>query len=293
MCIFTKRNTRDKRYNVISKKGWSNMIKTKFAEKYQELFENQIIYRGKEYFKNNKVQKVFKFDKGYVSKVSGSYNNEYTVHIEVEKDEIIMHCDCPYHNECKHEYATLLAIDDGKFKEIPLKPMIEKTEYSFAEFVSSIPEGELKKYIIKKAEKEECFDEFEEDLKEEFVIYLPKESREFFYTEVYNLCLLEEDLPFFILDEYVETIKKYIDKKDYEYAFVIYSSLIDAICDSGVEMSTTSLLELYTRIGIFARITYRKGNKKLKTSINNWIKKYESSDYNDDVYLEDFMLNIK
>lgn len=266
-------------------------MKEKLSDKYSDMFEPQIIYRGREYLKNGNVKNCVKTQNGFVSKVQG--NSEYTVNVQFNNDELEMSCSCPYNYNCKHEYATLLAIDNGKYKEIPLKPIVEKTEYSFAEFVSSIPKEELKKYIIKKAEKEECFDEFEEDLKDEFVVYLPKESKEYFYNEIYNLCLLEEDLPYFILEEYIETIKKYVDKKEYEYAFVIYSSLIDAICDCGVEMSTTSLLELYAKIGIFARITYRKGNKKLKTNIDKWINKHQSNDYNDDVYLEDMLLTIK
>jgi len=95
------------------------------------------------------------------------------------------------------------------------------------------------------------------------------------------------------INDYIENIKKYIDCKEYDYAFTIYSSLICALCDSKIEISSTKLIDLYSKIGIFARISYRKGSDELKSYINNWINQFAEKDYNDDVYLEDLLLNIR
>ena len=52
---------------IKSKKGWCIMIKEKLVNKYEDLFEKQIIYRGKEYHKNGMVRKVFKSENTYIA----------------------------------------------------------------------------------------------------------------------------------------------------------------------------------------------------------------------------------
>ena len=131
------------------------MIKEKLVNKYEDLFEKQIIYRGKEYHKNDMVRKVFKSGNTYIAKVAGSYKNEYTIHIEISRKGIDMHCDCPYQDNCKHEYATLMAIDNKEYKTIKLLPIEELEEIKMSELLKSIPEDKLKKYI------EDCFDIYE------------------------------------------------------------------------------------------------------------------------------------
>ena len=266
-------------------------MKNLLTEKYEKLFEPQIIYRGKEYYRNNLVKRCLKTPEGYLAKVNG--NRDYNVKINIINDDIEMSCDCPYGLNCKHEYATLMAIDNGKYKELNLLPRLVSSKYNFAEFIKVIPENDLKTFIINKVENEEDFYELEEELKEKFFKYLPKEVPEYFYNEIFNLCLIEDDLPTFMINDYIEKIKKYIDCKEYDYVFTIYSSLICAIYDSKIEISSTKLIDLYSKIGIFARISYRKGSDELKHYINNWINMFAEKNYNDDVYLEDLLLSIR
>jgi len=260
------------------------------SEKFKNLFATQIIYRGQEYYRHGQVTKCYKTDNGYFAKVSGS--EDYMVRINVEDEHIEMSCNCPYGDNCKHEYATLLAIDNGKFKELKLLPHIVKSTYDFAEFVKSIPENELKEFIIEMIEEDGGIEEFEEELKERFFKYLPKESKEYYYNETYNLCLID-GYPRFIINDYLRTISQNITSKDYNQVFTIYSSMIDALYDSEVEISDMEIMDLYAKLGIYARISYRKGNEELKNQISEWIKKYEEKDYCLDVYLEDFLLTIK
>lgn len=266
-------------------------MKNLLGEKYEDLFEPQIIYRGKEYYRNNLVKRCLKTPEGYLAKVIGS--KDYNVKIKIMDDDIEMFCDCPYGSNCKHEYATLMAIDNQKYKELNLLPKLVGSKYNFAEFVKLIPENDLKTFIIDKVENEEDFEELEEELKEKFFKYLPKETPEYFYNEIFNLCLIEDDLPTYIINEYIDNIKKQIDCKEYDYAFSIYSSLICALCDSKIEISSTKLIDLYSKIGIFARISYRKGSDELKNYINNWISQFAEKNYYDDVYLEDLLLSIR
>lgn len=267
-------------------------MKELLTEKFERKFESQIIYRGKDYFRTGKVKKCIKTPDGYIAKVQG--NDDYNVEIKVNNEDIEMFCDCPYSSNCKHEYATLMAIDNNKFKELNLLPKIISSKYSLEDFIKSIPENELKDFIIKRIKEEEYeYEAVEEDLKDNFIKYLPKETPEYFYNEIFNLCLIEEDVPMFVINDYIDKIKEFIDCKQYDYAFTIYSSIICALCDSKIYVTSTKLIDLYSKLGIFARITYRKGNDELKKTINNWIKSFEEKNFYDDVYLEDLLLNIK
>lgn len=258
--------------------------------KYKNLFAPQIIYRGDEYYRHGHITKCFKSNNNFFSKVIGT--DDYTVRIELEEDNIKMSCDCPYGENCKHEYATLLAIDNKNYKELNLLPKIIKNTYSFVDLIKAIPESELKDFIVELAENDEGIEELEEELKEKFFKYLPKQSREYYYNEIYNMCLID-GFSMREINQYINTISKNISSKDYNQVFIIYSSIIDAIYDSEVDKDDIEIMELYSKLGIYARISYRKGEEELKNNISNWIKKYEEKDYCLDVYLEDFLLTIK
>ena len=261
------------------------------CKKFEKLFEPQIIFRGKDYYRNKLVKKCYKTPEGFFARVEG--NEEYNVIIKIDENDIELFCDCPYGSNCKHEYATLMAIDNKKYKELNLLPKVVGSKYNFAKFIKAIPDYDLKEFIIQQKELDKDFDNFEDELKERFFNYLPKEIPEYFYNEVFNFCLIEDDLPIFIINKYLDNIKRYIECKEYAYVFTIYSSLICAIYDSKIKISSSKLLDLYSKIGIFARISYRKGNDELKQNINNWITLFSEKNYYDDVFLEDLLLNIK
>lgn len=77
------------------------------------LFADMIIERGKDYFKNHMIHNCEKSNSRYIAYVQGTnFSTEYKVVIFINKDNEItnMECNCPYQNNCKHEYATLLHI---------------------------------------------------------------------------------------------------------------------------------------------------------------------------------------
>lgn len=260
------------------------MAKNKLAEKYKEVFEEQIIYRGKEYFKKNRVEKVYKTENGYLAKVSGSYDNEYTVQIEVEKDGLIMHCDCPYNKECKHEYATLLAIDEKMYKKIALLPVENDIEIDVKKLIQEIPEVKLKKYISKMLECEEVLTK--EMIIDEFEMYLPEKSKEYLYATMYNAFQLDDF--YFLMTNYTRLAKKSLENRKYMYAFKIVSSIIEAYMESECEDDeiVTDKFHFFTTI---IRIAKRKGNKNVKAEIEEWIKKMKEKEYYNDIYFEDLI----
>ncbi|MDO4282259.1 MAG: hypothetical protein Q4D02_01365 [Clostridia bacterium] len=89
----------------------------------ESLFEEKIIYRGLDYYEANMVYSCNKAEDKYTAFVQGaSFINEYEVNIYCDGQGNIqkMECNCPYEQNCKHEYATLMCIKEkyyGKKKK--------------------------------------------------------------------------------------------------------------------------------------------------------------------------------
>ena len=266
------------------------MLKEKLQEKYKNLFEPQIIYRGRDYFENGKVKSVYK-DEGkeqYMSEVNGSNYNSYKVQILLDdENDPKFSCTCPCLGTCKHEYATLMAIDEKEYSTIKLLPIPDEKKINIRDFINMIPENKLKEYIVNSFEYDNEIDE--EDLKEHFSCYLPEKSREYIYNTLFN----EFQLGLPEITTFLNLAKSSLENGKYEYTFTISSCIIDAGKESGYCDCNEILLDQYSKIGMFIRISYRKGNEELKRNIEAWIKKYEEKNYYNDIYLEDMILQIK
>ncbi|MEG1363424.1 MAG: hypothetical protein RSC92_03190, partial [Clostridia bacterium] len=156
--------------------------KEKLVEKYKKLFESQIIFRGKDYYVDNKVKNVFKDNNRYISTVKGNY--DYDVEVIIQDDDIKLSCSCPCIDNCKHEYATLLAIDNNEYTEIQLLPVPNEDKINIEKLINDIPENKLKEYIIS------IFNDDEEiyldNIIDDFSNYLPEKSKEYIYNTLFN-----------------------------------------------------------------------------------------------------------
>ena len=86
-----------------------------YSNEIEDLFETQIKIRGKDYYSNNMVYSCTKSLNKYTAFVQGTeFGKEYEVNIIMNKNNKIqkIECNCPYPNNCKHEYATILYIRD-------------------------------------------------------------------------------------------------------------------------------------------------------------------------------------
>lgn len=92
---------------------------------------------------------------------------------------------------------------------------------------------------------------------------------------------------------FLNLAKSSLENGKYEYTFTISSCIIDAGKESSYCDCNEILSDQYSKIGMFIRISYRKGNEELKRNIEAWIKKYEGKNYYNDIYLEDMILQIK
>lgn len=266
------------------------MIKEKLQEKYKDLFEPQIIFRGRDYFKNDKVSSLYKEKdtQKYIAKVKGSdLGIFYDVQIILEDDEIEMSCTCPCIDNCKHEYATLMAIDSNQYAIIKLLPIPENEKVNINELINSIPEEKIKDYLKKCFTSEEAINE--EKFKKYFSCYLPERSREYFYNTLFN----DFQLGNVKIYNFLDMARSALENGKYKYTFIISSSIIDAAKESGYSDNQEIILNSYNKIGMFIRIAYRKGDSKLKTEIQKWIKKCEDKNYYNDIFLEDMIIGIK
>lgn len=85
-----------------------------FSEELDDLFKYQIISRGREYFNENMIYSYVHYANKYVTYVQGTkFGTEYEVEIEMDETNVKkMKCNCPYEDNCKHEYASILYLRD-------------------------------------------------------------------------------------------------------------------------------------------------------------------------------------
>ncbi len=90
-----------------------------YSDELDDLFEEQIRYRGKDYYLKEMVYSCIKSDNEYIAFVQGTdFGKEYQVNITMNYDNKIqkIDCNCPYSKNCKHEYATILYLRNMKKK---------------------------------------------------------------------------------------------------------------------------------------------------------------------------------
>lgn len=261
-------------------------------EEYEYDFPYQIRKRGRDYYEDGKVLRCIKADKHYKARVKGSRTEPYNVIVDAEDPYYIDYsCDCPYESPCKHIYATLIAISEKNYEIVELKDIIKEEKYNFMDIIKQIPGEELKTYLLSEEGKNKVIIEttcFEKAFRK----YLPKQSFEYYYNNLYNEIKQNYDYDkktksyFAIINEYI---------KSYEYAesFKIIRSIIDAYKDSGILNYDDYTVEVLSKLGMYLRVIYRKSSFELKLEIDDFRKNLEENNYYDNVYLEDVIVTIK
>ena len=129
-------------------------------------------------------------------------------------------------NACSNpKYASVmekyLAIKNKKYIEKELKEEIVKNNISLNELIQNIPATELKDYILKIIFNKNFsdylvldFNDFEVD----FLKYLPSQSYEYYYNNLYNYVMINDEIRFDC--KYI--IKDLINSEKYEEAFFCY-----------------------------------------------------------------------
>lgn len=252
-------------------------------------FEYQIRSRGKKYYDDGNIVSIVRSGNRFISKVDGS--DRYNVDIFFDEDDyfyIDYKCSCPYDFPCKHEYAVLLAIKNNEYKEIDLKPYISKKDLRISELVELIPSDDLKEYILSdEGRKSVYFDN--EKFKKYFSKYLPKQSYEYYYNNLYNSLILDDNKKI----DYISIGRRLINDCEYLEAFYVMKSLIEAANDANVLDKWEELIDSIPSIEMLLRIIYRKSEDSVKSNIDEWIIKLKDNNYYDSLYLEDLVLTLK
>ena len=257
-------------------------------DKYLDDFNSQIKYRGKAYYDNGNVFLIIKNKNNFIAKVYGSSKYEINITIYPEDKLLSYTCTCPYDFPCKHEYAVFLAIKNHEYIEKELKPFINKQEITFQKFIEKIPAKDLKNYILSEEGKENV--SFEENhLKDYFISCLPRQSYEYYYNNLYNNIILKNEVNL----KYINISKTLLNNGEYQEAFDIVKSIIEAANDTKILSTWEELTNCLPVIGMLLRIIYRKANNETINDINIWINKLEKNNYYGSLYLEDTILSVK
>lgn len=249
-------------------------------------FAPEIKSRGEKYYEDGKVGKVIKDCRSYKTKVYGS--DVYDVELIYNGFDFDYICTCPCDYPCKHIYATLLKIHDGDYQEVELKEEIDRIELSEKELLEKIPAEELKSYLLSDRS-DDAVDFCLLRLYHEFEKYLPVQTYEYYYNNIYNSYILEDSL---MIYKYINAIKEHIAKSKYEESFKVIKAMIEANYEA-LKYVPSALTDFYPNLAMFMRVTLRKCSDTLKEEIIAWFKELEEKKYYSDVYLEDFILDLQ
>ena len=277
------------RFEIVPKLTKGIVKEDLLLDVYGDRWDYSIQERGQEYYFRKKVIKVHKDNNNYFAKVSGSNNSVYDVVIKVVDDNIECKCSCPCTYLCKHEYAVLMAISNGKYTEVKIKDIIEENVGNIGEIIKEIPALELKEYILDNIDSVSFnYNSF----KERFLYYYPLQSYEFYYNNLYNALMLDMDYEGLIKD-YLNNVKQYITSKQFMEVIKIVKAIVEVFNDSGRINVDNYFVDILPLMGMFLRVVDRKINNDDKIELLEWINKLKSNNYYDNYYLEDVILSVE
>ena len=261
----------------------------KLIDKCVEDFNDVIKERGTYYYKERKVKSIVKNKSIYYAKVKGSYNKNYYVKI-YDNFFVNYECSCPCEFPCKHIYATLLGIDEKKYRNVYLKKNIPdiNNNISMQCLLRKIPSKELKKYLIDNTFLENVNLNIDM-LKSDFFKYLRKNSYLYYYNNLYNTCIINFDVKE-LLDKYLTELINYICIEDYQTSFNIIKATIEALFKTNYINKLARFNDLLLDLEFYLKIIYRSYNTDI---IDKWSEVLEKNNYYNNIYLKNIIIDVK
>ena len=258
-----------------------------FLDYIEDDFNYQIKERGKNYYENGRVIKCVKNKNNYLAKVRGSSNKPYEVQVYNTIDGLDYKCTCPCDFPCKHIYATILAITNQEYEIVNLKNEIKEHKSNLQSIIEKIPAEKLKEYLLSPLGLDYvCFEI--NNFENYFRSYLPKQSYEFYYNNLYNALVLESDLNN-LVTSYINRIKSYLGNNDFNESFKIMKSIIEAYNDARRLNFDSYIINIFPILTMIFRIIYKKSDLNLKEEINKWLEKLKNNNYYNNLYLENMV----
>ncbi len=264
---------------------------SELLEEYKDKWSYTIQKRGEDYYYSNNVLKVCKTKNKYIAKVAGSSDIPYEVTFEVTPNDIDFSCSCPCSFPCKHEYAVLMAISEGSYENVELKQSIKEKDSNIMELIKEIPAEELKEYLLSPIGKDKVV--FENNtFNKYFRKYLPAQTYEFYYNNLYNSLVLNDNYEYKI-KAYLDRVKQYISGNDFKEVIKIIKAIIQSYKDTDNINFDEYFIDILPSIGMYLRVSYRKGDNIVQEEVNSWIEELEKDNYYNNYYLEDIILSLK
>lgn len=255
-------------------------------------FRKVIQMRGREYYFGGRVASCIRAGENgtdYFAKVAGSCGNKYEVEVSIAREGILVDCDCPCDFNCKHEYATLLAIRNHEYETLDLRPKIPKQRISLRELLCQIPAEELKNYFLSRNLDPRISDEA--SFRKHFIAYEPQQSYEYYYNRLYNALLLDESSER-ISHEYLEVARSYISARDFSAAFEIIRCIVEAYHDAE-KLNDEADIGGWSEMEMMLRVIAAKSRDGFRDTVVDWFAKLEQQDYYGNVYLENMILLVR
>ena len=122
--------------------------------------------------------------------------------------------------------------------------------------------------------------------------YLPAQTYEFYYNNLYNSLVLNDNYEYKI-KAYLDRVKQYISGNDFKEVIKIIRAIIQAYKDTNNINFDEYFTDILPSIGMYLRVSYRKGDNIVQEEVNSWIEELEKDNYYNNYYLEDIILSLK
>lgn len=265
---------------------------------WKELFDEDRLDRGYNYYITDKVYDVVLTDDSITSKVEGSKSNIYEVKITFNEDKIdSLYCTCPYcyaDFNCKHMVATLYKkeeiehntrnnILDDNFNELTL----------FSDIIKNIDETKLKRYIYDKfSDDNEFMEEFISKFQEDFT---PEDfyNYESMLDNIFNIDIVQlyNENGFYQEAPFNRYIKSFIDdkisllykKEEYSYVLQLLYIIYENISQKADVKQYIELDIILSSCNYYLEKIIEKQSDSDNEEVLNYLLNKISYDYNEDV----------
>ncbi len=228
----------------------------------KHLFSDELAYsvatftsyeRGKEYFEDGLVKKIWVEGDTYEALVYGS--KHYNVSMKFEDEELTFDCNCPYEMEgaCKHVVAAIFAFskDDKFISKNPANPK-EKNKQTVKNLVKQLTNSQLRVFTQKLLEKQPSsindlkifmqgqkqtpitIKQYKNKFKDKLdslnlsdLIQVWYSQGEDYYGEGYE-AYSDTETPTGIVEEYIEEAEEYNKNQNQGEALKIYQALFES-----------------------------------------------------------------
>ncbi len=248
---------------------------------FDERFEERILNRGYEYYKNEAVQDVHEKDDAIVAKIVGS--ETYKVYVQIEDDELIeAGCNCPYaaNHYCKHIAALLYYLEENNIDSCSKKYKNKRVE--LLNTIKKIDKKELENFLVDLLKDDEnVYDKFRTKFGDIFTPLSLTEYRSRIKKAIRTSAGRDGFIDYKESRDYTREMYKItdeanrlVDNEYYDLAFDVASSILDTIPNTNIDDSNGSTGEVaYSCIKIIENILDKvlHDNEKLSMKILQYI----------------------